>query len=64
MTTSAENSAKPRKKVRRFDEAGHAHFLTFSCYRRMPLLGKDRTRLWFLEALQDARKKHCFDLWA
>jgi len=33
-----------RKRVRHFDEAGHAHFLTFSCYRRMPLLCKDRSR--------------------
>ena len=61
---SRSNSANRRKKVRHFDEPGHAHFLTFSCYRRMALLGKDRTRLWFVEALQDARGKHVFDLWA
>ena len=35
-----------RKTVRHFDEPGHAHFLTFSCYGRMPLLGKDRSRGW------------------
>ena len=64
MTDKAEDLQKRRKKVRRFDEAGHAHFLTFSCYRRMPLLSKDRSRLWFLEALEAARKKHVFDLWA
>ena len=63
--SNSENSAKQqRKKVRHFDEAGHAHFLTFSCYRRIALLGKDRTRLWFVEALQAAQKKHAFDLWA
>ena len=27
-----------RKRVRRYDEPGHCHELTFSCYRRMPLL--------------------------
>ena len=27
-----------RKRVRHFHEAGHCHELTFSCYRRMPLL--------------------------
>ena len=62
--SNCENLANRRKKVRHFDEPGHAHFLTFSCYRRMALLGKDRTRLWFVEALQNARTKHAFDLWA
>ena len=53
-----------RKLVKHFDLPGHAHFLTFSCYRRMQLLSKDRTRLWFVEALGKARIKHQFDLWA
>ena len=35
-----------RKKLRRYDEPGHAHFLTFSCYHRLPLLSKERSRLW------------------
>jgi putative transposase len=30
----------------------------------MKLLDKDRTRLWFLEALERARRQHEFDLWA
>jgi putative transposase len=53
-----------RKKVKHFDIVGDAHFLTFSCYRRMPLLSKDRMRRWFVESLQTAREKHGFDLWA
>ena len=53
-----------RKRVKHIDLSGHAHFLTFSCYRRMQLLSKDRTRFWFLEALGKARVKHEFDLWA
>jgi len=53
-----------RKKVRHFDEPGHAHFLTFSCYGRLPLLGKDRSRGWLIEAIVAARQKHGFDLWA
>ncbi len=53
-----------RKRVKHFDLRGDAHFLTFSCYRRMQLLSKDRTRLWFVEALNKARVKHQFDLWA
>ena len=53
-----------RKKLKHYDIPGHAHFLTFSCYRRLPLLSKDRTRWWFLEALEKARRKCRFDLWA
>ena len=30
-----------RKTVKRFHESGDCHELTFSCYRRMPLLNRD-----------------------
>ncbi len=36
---------KQRKKIRHFDEPGDARFLTFSCYRRMPVLNKDRLKI-------------------
>jgi len=62
--SNRKNSAKEQKSVRHFDEPGHAHFLTFSSYQRMPLMSKDRTRTWFVEALRAARQKHAFDLWA
>ena len=52
-----------RKLVKHYDN-GEPHFLTFSCYRRWPLLSKDRTREWFVEALNDARREHGFHLWA
>ena len=50
----------PRKKVKHYDVPGHADYLTFSCYRGLPLLSKDRTRLWFIEDLAKARTKHRF----
>lgn len=53
-----------RKKVKRFNEPGHAHFLTFSCFQRLPLLSKDRTRTWFVQSLQAARNRYEFDIWA
>ena len=53
-----------RKKVKHYDLPGDAHFLTFSCYHRLPLLSKDRTRNWFLQALDEARREYAFDLWA
>jgi putative transposase len=54
----------PRKKVRHYDLPGDAHFLTFSCFRRLPLLSKDRTRNWLVESIAQARIRHELDLWA
>jgi putative transposase len=48
----------------RFNEPGHAHELTFSCYQRLPLLSRDRTRLWLAQAIDAARHRLQFDLWA
>jgi len=60
---SNDSSRPPRKKVQHYDN-GEPHFLTFSCYRRLKLLSKDRTRQWFVEALAEARSIHGFHLWA
>ncbi len=60
---SLDHEVPSRKKVKHYDD-GEPHFLTFSCYRRMPLLSKDRSRQWFVEALEDARSVHGFHLWA
>jgi putative transposase len=38
--------------------------LTFSCYRRLPLLSRERTCEWFRLALEEARAKFGFELWA
>ena len=55
----------PHRKLRRsWNEPGHAHELTFSCYRRWPLLSKDLTRSWFVEALDRARQRWNLALWA
>jgi REP-associated tyrosine transposase len=53
-----------RKRCKRYDVAGDAHFLTFSCYQRLPLLTKDRSCNWMIEAFQLGRQKDQFDLWA
>lgn len=53
-----------RKRRKAWNEPGHAHELTFSCFRRLPLLGKDRTRRWLVEALDRARRRWGFELWA
>jgi putative transposase len=53
-----------KKCRRRYDEPGQARELTFSCYRRFQFLSRERTRLWFVEALEKARRRWPFDLWA
>src|SRR5438874_556069 len=53
-----------RKQVRSYNEPGHAHELTFSCFRRLPLFSRDRTRQWLVEALESARQRRKLDLWA
>jgi putative transposase len=53
-----------RKLRASWNEPGHAHELTFSCRNRWPLLSKDRTRNWLIQALDRARRRHHFDLWA
>jgi putative transposase len=53
-----------RKGCKRYDIPGHAHYLTFSCYQRRPLLAAERPRQWLLEALCAARSRIAFDLWA
>ncbi|MCC9607712.1 transposase [Blastopirellula sp. JC732] len=53
-----------RKTIHRFDTPGDVHFLTFSCFRRLPLLSRTRTRQYCLDALEVSREKNGFDLWA
>lgn len=60
---SNESHLPPRKKVKHYDN-GEPHFLKFSCYRRLPLLSKDQSCQWFVDALEDARESHGFHLWA
>jgi putative transposase len=41
---------------------GDLHFITFSCYRRRPLLGSRRARDRFLKILDEVRLRHDFRL--
>jgi putative transposase len=53
-----------RKRVHSYNEPGHAHELTFSCFHGLQLLSKDRTRQWFISAMRCARRDLKLDLWA
>ena len=49
---------------RSFTRPGDAHELTFSCYRRLPLLCSDEVCELLAKALNLPRRKHNFDTWA
>jgi len=47
-------------KLRRYYGKGDLHFLTFSCCRRLPLLGSVRARNLFLRKLREVRGRYGF----
>jgi putative transposase len=53
-----------RSRRRVFDDPGHAHELTFSCYKRYPFLKAERTCRWLADAIGQARAKLGFALWS
>ncbi|NNJ26077.1 REP-associated tyrosine transposase [Alienimonas chondri] len=55
--------SRTRLPRRTFNEPGHAHELTFSTYRRLRFLERDRVRGWFADALALAREKHDVAVW-
>jgi putative transposase len=55
---------RPHRHRRTFNEPGHAHALTFSCYQGYPFLAPDRTRRWLANAINVAREKLEFQVWA
>jgi putative transposase len=57
-------SAPSRRHRRNYNEPGHAHELTFSCYHGCKFLSAERTCQWLADAIEDARTKFRFDLWA
>jgi putative transposase len=48
------------KGLKRYYGRGDLHFLTFSCYRRLPLLKTMRTRNLFVQALGKIRERYKF----
>ena len=53
-----------RKTCQRYNIPGHAHALTFSCFRRQAFLSKDASRQWLIERIDRARQKAHFHVWA
>jgi len=53
-----------RKRRKSSDIPGQAHELTFTCYHNLPMLGRNRTRQWLLQSLDQARRRWDLELWA
>jgi putative transposase len=52
------------KLCKRLNEPGHAHALTFTCFRGQQFLSKNRPRRWLVDAIDRARSDQQFHLWA
>jgi putative transposase len=50
------------KGLKRYYGKGHLHFLTFSCYRRLPFLRTQRARNLFVSELARVRREYGFPL--
>src|ERR1700750_405432 len=48
--------------LKRYHTFGHDHFVTFSCYRRLPFLNNDHARTIFLDILEQTRQRPGFYL--
>ena len=52
------------QRPRGYNDAGHAHELTCSCYRRFKMLSKDRTCEWLATEIGEVRRDLKYWLWA
>ena len=52
------------KRCHRYNFAGHAHELTFSCYQNRAFLSAERVCKYLVDSIISSREKHQFDLWA
>ena len=48
--------------LRRYQQEGHLHFITFSCYRRLPYLNTEASYICFERWLETLRKRHNFEV--
>lgn len=48
------------KRLKRYYQQRHLHYITFSCYRRLPLLGSPRRRDALLRILEQVRRRFRF----
>lgn len=49
--------------LKRYHTFGHDHFITFTCYHRLPYLNDDHSRTIFEQTLEQTRQRHHFDIY-
>jgi putative transposase len=52
------------RRPRAYNDPGHAHELTFSCYHRYSFLAKERTCRWLADEIKTACRELDYALWA
>lgn len=52
------------KRIKHYNNPGHAHELTFSCFQNHPFLSSDIFCEWLLEAIEKVRIRHGFHIWS
>jgi putative transposase len=60
----ASEMVKRHTHRQNYNTAGHAHELTFCCFKRYAFLQADRTCLWLCESINRTRIELEFDLWS
>jgi len=53
-----------RRTLKRREVSGHARYLTFSCYRRLPLFNNDQIKQLFVDQLDLTRRRLNFQIYA
>ena len=56
--------AQWRKRKKTYNDPGDAHYLTFSCQQHLPLLARDGSRRWVVEAIDNTRQAQEVSVWA
>jgi putative transposase len=59
ILTNVKKPAMPTG-LHRCHDAGYLHFITTSCYQRLPMLGTQKNRDLFLEVLEQVRRRYHF----
>ncbi|MBD3299328.1 MAG: hypothetical protein GF341_11775 [candidate division Zixibacteria bacterium] len=47
-----------------YNEPGHTHFLTFSCYHKHQFLTENSVRRWLADSVDKARRRYALSIWA
>lgn len=64
MLVKGSDQIIPSSGPQRFNIPGHAHEITFSCFKRKPFLDADTPKLYLVDSINSARLNHNFEVWS